>query len=99
MASHELEPVPDSIAVVMAAESACQDVAWEAECTRRVPELADVDDDEFYRWQNFLEELDDDYAHADDLAQAIGMLDATDDDDAAGWIEDEHGGAVFIPYG
>lgn len=91
----ELEPVTEETAVVMAADEMCQDSAWEDACVRRVPELEDIEDDhEFHRWQDFLEELDemDARAMADDLAECTEYM------DGAGWIEDTHGGAVYVEY-
>jgi hypothetical protein len=89
----ELESVPEEIAVVMDAEEMCEDSAWEDECLQRVPEIDDLDDREFHRCQNFLEELD--AMDADTLAMELDEC-AYYLRDGRGWIEDEHGGAVYL---
>lgn len=89
----ELEPVPWN--PVDDAEEMCANSAWDDECERRAPELADVEDDHDYRgWQDFLEELDelDADAMARDLAECEEGL------DGRGWIQDTQGAAVFIEY-
>lgn len=69
---------------------------WKDECIRRVPELASVEDDEFRRWQDFLEELD--TLTADEMADVLEQCAYYLDEPGLGWIESEHGGAVFRPY-
>jgi hypothetical protein len=76
-----------------------EDAAWIAKCIRRVPELRDFER-EFRRWLEFLQELEQQDADdlADDLEQCAYHLRTPDVYDTAGWIEDEHGGAVYIEW-
>ena len=73
-----------------------EDAAWIQECRRRVPESADLEWDEFFHgvW-SVLEVLDEEDASflADDMEWCAYM-----DAGGLGWIEDEHGRAVFVSY-
>jgi hypothetical protein len=82
------------------AEELCEQGAWESKCLRDVPELYDVDEHAYRDWCNWLEDLVtmDDEEMANDLDECAYYLDAEGpDEDRFGWIEDEHGGAVFVP--
>ena len=91
MGYDELEPGDDRPPVL--AEELCAESAWEDECVRRVPEMANLEDDrEFRRCQDFLEDLD-----AMDADAVIQDLDECEDLlYRSGWFEDEHGGAVYL---
>ena len=69
---------------------------WKEECIRRVPELEGVEDDEFRRWQDFLEQLD--TLTADEMADVLEQCAYYLDEPGLGWIESKYGGAVFISY-
>lgn len=94
----KLEPVPDHEAVVLTATGMCAEAAWDAECLRRVPELAYVADDrEYGQWQDLLRGLDDDGWTAEILAEDCRVLDADEDYAAWGYVETERG-AVFTGF-
>ena len=104
MEMDDLEPVGDAESLCLDAEDSCWEAAFFDECERRVPELCDlpglIDADdherEFHRWCQWLEELDD--LDADgierDLEECAEHLEEVW---RAGWLEDENGGAVFVP--
>lgn len=91
----KLEPASEEITRMLHEEGRRQEAAWERECVRRVPELADVEDDrEFHRWQDYLAELDD--MNADDVADDLADCAYCLDEISLGWVEDTHGGAEYI---
>jgi hypothetical protein len=72
-----------------------EDEEWQRECVRRVPELSDqerVEEHEYHRWCAWIEELDE----MDGEAVAADLEECQEYMDGVRWIEDDHGGAVYV---